>query len=457
MSLIGIDIGSSFVKGALLDPEGPAVRQIVREPFPDRESGKPPGHFEVSPKAIIAASEAVLRRLLEDAPECEAVFLAGQMGGVILTDHRGRPLSTGISWRDQRTLEPHPSKEGSYLDVVRRRAGAVDCERLGRELNPGASPSLLFYLSEQSRLPAGAVPLSIPGFVLQHLCGAACTGPTEAIGAIDLATGGWHREVFATLGLDGLAWPDLRDCRSPVGEYAFGGRRIPCFAAVGDHQCALLGALLREGELSINVSTGSQVSLLTPQWTPGDYQSRCFFDGLFLNTITHLPAGRALNLLVDLLSEISAAEGRSPDDPWAYITRAAAAAPETDLDVDLAFFSGPMGERGRIGNIGVENLSVGALFRAAFRNMAANYAIGAQRLSPDRRWNSLVFSGGLALKNPLLRQLIVERLNAPFRVCSSDEDVLRGLLVLGLVATGRQPSIDEAIARLRAADDATQK
>ena len=77
---------------------------------------------------------------------------------------------------------------------------------------------------------------------------------------------------------------------------------------MGDHQAALAGAFLGERELSLNISTGSQASLFTPTWQPGNYQTRPFFDGRFLNTITHIPAGRALNVLFKLLTELAEAQ-----------------------------------------------------------------------------------------------------------------------------------------------------
>ena len=100
-------------------------------------------------------------------------------------------------------------------------------------------------------------------------------------------------------------------------------------------------------------------------------------------------------MLVDLLSEIPRDRGFEVEDPWPYIAEVAAAA-ETDLEVDLAFFEGPMGSRGEICNITVDNLDVGSLFRAAFDNMASNYEVCATRLSPEGEIGMvLVLSGGL--------------------------------------------------------------
>jgi sugar (pentulose or hexulose) kinase len=201
-------------------------------------------------------------------------------------------------------------------------------------------------------------------------------------------------------------------------------------------------------ELSLNIATASQVTTLTPELRLGNYQTRPFFDGRFMNTIARIPAGRSLNVLIDLLSELARAQGVELADPWPYIAGAAAAVPETDLQVDLAFFASSVGDRGQIANIQEDNLTVGHLFRAAFQNMAENYYNCALRLSPERDWKQLVFSGGLVQKLEPLRQAITHQFQLGYRLSASSEDTLLGLLALALVASGRVPSVEAATSLL---------
>ena len=111
---------------------------------------------------------------------------------------------------------------------------------------------------------------------------------------------------------------------------------------------------------------------------------------------------------------------------------------ESDLEVDLSFFASLTGDRGRIANIHEGNLTVGHLFAAAFRSMAANYARCAAALSPEKDWDRVVFSGGLALRFPRLRRDVLAALGNPaYRITPGEEDTLRGLLALALVCDGR--------------------
>ncbi|MBI5760819.1 MAG: hypothetical protein HZA46_20045 [Planctomycetales bacterium] len=451
MSFLAIDIGTSFIKAAVLDLDSLNVSHVRRLPFPEPVVDLPPLCVEIAPEPVVAAVRDLIEQLVPLAPDCRGIVTCGQMGGVVLAGEHGEALTNYFSWRDQRLLQPHPSGAGSYFDIVRQRLGATIVQQLGHEVRPGLALSLLFWLAEHQQLPRGPVsPVMLPDFVLARLCQTTpATEATQAVGAINLKTSDWHHAAIAALGLDRLRWPKLIGLREPVGEIHIADRSIPCYPAVGDHQCSLAGALLGEDELSLNVSTGSQVSRLADHWQPGDYQTRPFFDGRFLNTITNLPGGRALDVLMRLLTEIADNQQFDLPAPWSYVAREAAAVNDTNLDVTTTFFAGALGDHGAITNIREDNLTVGHLFRAAFRNMADNYLACALRLSPDRAWSRLAFSGGLVNKIDPLRTEIVNRFACPHRLCPSAEDSLLGLLVLALTISGRTSSVAAAIELVR--------
>ncbi|MCA9121740.1 MAG: hypothetical protein H6822_07375 [Planctomycetaceae bacterium] len=446
MRFIGLDIGSSSIKGAVLNLDSLTIESTARVACPEPIANLPSRHFELDPLAVVDAVEGVVVQLLNEFDDCAGIVSCTQMAGVVLTDAAGNPLTNYLSWRDQRVAEKHPSGEYSYYDLLQSRLGETVMQQLGHECKLGSSPSLLFWLAEQNCLPSDATPLMLGDFVWRRLCGAEpVTEYTNALGALNLQTRDWHREAFALLGIAELQWPRLCEAYQAVGALTVRGRRILCYPSVGDHQCALAGTMLRSGELSINASTGSQISLLATDYRVGDYQVRPYFDGQYLNTLTHLPAGRSLNVLVDLLTELARSQAITLADPWSYIAQAAAGA-ETDLTADLAFFAGPMGERGSIGNITVDNLHVGTLFRAAFQNMADNYRECSRRLSPQQQWSNLVLSGGLIQNCDVLRELIIGEFACPHRVCTTSEETLTGLLVLAMVASGRAGSVAAASA-----------
>jgi sugar (pentulose or hexulose) kinase len=270
-----------------------------------------------------------------------------------------------------------------------------------------------------------------------------------AYGALNLETLDWHQEVIASLELDDLHWPEIREVGDVVGHLDLNGKQVPCYTPVGDYQCALVGSLFSADEVSLNIATGSQVSRMTPRLALGDYQTRPFFDGKFLNTFTSPPGGRALNVIVDLLCELPRAQGLNLKDPWESFAEAAEDIDGTDLEVDLNFFPTPRGDRGRIGNIRQDNFTMGHLFRAAFQNMADSFYDCALRLDPAESWKNLLFSGGLACKLEVLRWVMRERFATTYRLPPFDEDTLFGLLILASVFSGRARSVDEMTDKLR--------
>ena len=446
MSFIGIDLGTSFIKGAVLDLETRQLGHLQRIPFPEPLVGESPLCCEFDPEQVVTAVRTLIHELALKAPVCEGIVMCSQMHGMVLMDGRGKTMSNCISWRDQRAMMPHPSGNGSFFDVMLRRISPEQRRQLGNELDPGRPICYLFWFAERGKLKPGLIPASMPDFVLGSLCNSTPTVETTnagAYGALKLETLDWHHEVIRELGLDGLHWPELRKHGEVVGHLNLGGKRVPCYTPVGDYQCALLGALFSGEELSLNVATGSQVSRMTTGLTLGDYQTRPFFGGKFLNTFSYPPGGRSLNVIVELLSELAAAQGVELRDPWASIVQAVEKVIDTDLEVNLNFFPTPQGDRGQISNIRGDNLTLGHLFRAAFKNMADSFYDCALHLWPEKSWKNLVFSGGLACKLEALRQTIRKRFSTDYRLAPFTEDTLHGLLILATAFSGKAKSVAE--------------
>ncbi|WP_437187463.1 sedoheptulokinase [Planctomicrobium sp. SH668] len=428
MKVLGIDVGSSSIKGAVLDLDQRSVQCLEREPFPAPLNGLPSGYFEVDPHAILSAAMKVIDRLLLSAPDCSGLFFSGQKGGTILVDDAGNPLTNYLSWRDQRSLDSPVSSE-STLQSIRSKWCPKLYAEIGNELHPGSTTTLLVCLKQQGKLPSNGIPASVADFVISSLCK---TPPqmdvTHTIGMLNLSRGEIHHEAMQAIGLTSINWPAISDIRTPVGTATLKGRKIPCFASFGDQQCALKGAGLQLGELSLNISTGSQVSLLSHQFELGTSQCSRYFDGLFLNTFTHLPAGRSLNVLVDLLLEIPKAQGLSVSNPWEYIAREVASATGGGLQTKLSFFAGPLGNSGHIDGITTENLTVGNLFHACLESMADNLLAASKQLGYQSQWKRLAISGGMTRSVPLLREMIQSRFGCEIRESIETEETLAGLL-----------------------------
>ncbi len=440
MRSLAIDFGSSTIKGAVLDLDSGEVQHIVRQPFPDAIAGLPAGYHEVNPNEILRASRAVLEQLVNIAPDARQLFCAGQMGGCVLIDNQQRPLSNYLSWRDQRSLQiGHGGK--NYLQTLRDVWTDQQFQQLGCELKPGSVTSLLYWLKEHQQLPQGAQVVSLGDFVIASFC--KCRplwDRTMAIGLINMANGSWHHGAFEAAGLSDVIWPSISQDAQPVGKLPAELGGLECYCVVGDQQAALLGVDLQPVELSINCSTGSQVSLISQKFCPGNYQTRYWFGGGYLNTITHIPAGRSLTVLHDLLVELAKLAGVPIENSWQLIAQAAQRAHDANtsnptfggcgLSCDLSFFDSALGFQGRIEGITTDNLSVGNLFEAAFDYMTNAYDTCARRLDYLNHCKRLVVSGGLMQNFPTLRARLEQRFLLPIREVEATEETLLGLLTI---------------------------
>ena len=438
---IGIDAGSSFLKGAVIDAGALVLKRTERVPFPPFLSGLPEGHREADPRAVTRAVDDLLARLAPHCGRCAGVVLCGQMHGVVLVDPRGEPVSNYISWLDQRVSRDEFEQLGRAVTPEMR-------EEIGNEFRSSIGISLLYWLKRHNALPAGeATPVSIADYIAARLCQSPpVMEPTQAaaFGALRVRAGEWHEGVIGGAGLDSLRWPEVRPAGAVVGTW----RGVPCYASAGDQQCTLAGALLAEGELSFNIGTGSQVAMVTESAESGGLQLRPYFDGRFLKTITHIPGGRALSALAGLLTELGSV---SEDEAWRRIDAAVAATPSTDLRAGMAFYPGPCGDRGFLENLHEGNLHAGHVFRAALEAMAGNHADCARRLDREGRARRIVFSGGVARRNQLLRELTAAALSLGYRLSPDPEDSLFGLMVLARAYSGLDSSVRAAMETVSAA------
>lgn len=430
MWCLAIDLGATFIKGAAVNTLTGEVAHVVRRPFPGFAAGLPPGWREVPVRRITDEAGRLLQELADRAPQAEAVFWCGQMHGFVLCDRQGSPMGDFVSWQDQRSLRADGEGGGILWSDLQALVSPAERAELGEEFSPRHPVATLYWLARRRQLPRGAYVASLTDFIVAHLCNSRpSTHPTNASahGLYRLATGTWHDELIERLGLDLLSWPEVVPEQQPVGETTVNGRRLRCHVPIGDQQAALCGAGIQPDELSLNIATGSQVSRVVDYIETGPYQTRPYVNGRYLRTITHLPAGRALNAWLALLEELPAAQGSPLLKPWDLVNQAVGNVPATDLVADLALFNCAVGESGGLARVHEENLKVGHLFLAAFVSMARNYETAARRIAPDKQWSRIVFSGGLAQKLPRLRNCIMERLGENYRIAPEAEDTLAGL------------------------------
>lgn len=111
---VGIDIGTSGVRGILVDAAG-AVLAAANAPLTTQHPH--PGWSEQDPHSWVSATESVMGDLKSMTPnafrDIRAVGLSGHMHGATLLDSDGNPLAPCILWNDTRA-----EQEAKTLDAI---------------------------------------------------------------------------------------------------------------------------------------------------------------------------------------------------------------------------------------------------------------------------------------------------------------------------------------------------
>jgi sugar (pentulose or hexulose) kinase len=426
MSFIGIDIGGTFLKGAILDSTKSTLGNVIRRPGTDLNLDVN-GQATLDPIELMGSVRQLCSDLISRTSHCEGILLTGQMHGCILTDSRGQPTTPIITWRDSlKALSGNEYVRPS--DLIRTKLSQEQIKDLGNELRDGLPVSTLVARQSRGGNFSNVTAHSLVSFVAHQLASntehpVMHTTDAAAHGLFNVKNMEWDQDVIRALGLEHLKFPEVTSSISPVGisdEFA-----CPVFVAVGDQQASLLGVSLKTNEISLNIATGSQVSRISNGDQKGT-QTRPYFHGQLLTTVTHIPAGRALNVLLSLVTELSDV---SNDDAWELISKLAEEDDTAPLSLDLSFFPSITGDRGNIRDIFETNLTVGNLFSSASKQMTDIYAEYALLLNGLAEPKSIVLSGGLVSRfKPLETQIRKRFTQATIREYEGEDASLGGLL-----------------------------
>jgi xylulokinase len=251
--LIGLDVGTTGVKGIAISPSGEVVAK-AEEAY--ALSTPAPGWAEQDPDDWVRAAKAVLERL----PETEAIGLSGQMHGLVCLDENDRVLRPAILWNDQRTAAECAEIEARVgLDRLIALTG-------NRALTGFTAPKLLWLRRYEPEIYARIDRILLPkDYVRLRLTGDAAIDAADASGTLllDVARRRWSEEMLAVLELPGEWLPDVYE--SP---------NVPGAPGAGDQAAGALGVGVdRPGPLSVVLGTSGVVFAALPEFA-ADAQAR---------------------------------------------------------------------------------------------------------------------------------------------------------------------------------------
>jgi sugar (pentulose or hexulose) kinase len=347
------------------------------------------------------------------------------MHGLVLIDD-GKAISPFYSWQDLRSI--------GFLPGVQERLPKFNFHHETGEYLRAGFPILQLVALKSEGLCRGTI-CDLGNAVVQALSGKKYPSlevtNAAATGAWDIQNAKWHSLLIREMGLNVFDWPEVVDRDEKVGFWEYQGERIPIFTSIGDQQISLLGAgLLRSDQACFNIATGSQVSRLVSDATPGEFQIRPYFDNRYIRTITHIPAGRALNRLLTLFAEMNPA--LDLEQAWESLSGRIDTNEDRAIslpEVDLSFFPSAFGGEGSISHLTEANLNVVSIMRGALVSLTRMQIQSLERLAVGQtRVSEFLGAGGILRKSKYLRELFRNQIGQELSLPQVGEDALLGHL-----------------------------
>lgn len=422
MTFLLMDFGASRIKSGIShDGEPPQSCDIGIYAACAPETTRD-GKYEVSGRDLQAITQEIIGRYRKTF-DLDGILICSEMHGFALLDENDRPCSNYVSWKDERDAVAG----GAWFKSLTARIAVEEFLRItGMTCSPSSPVVNLCCLLKDEKVGRAKV-VSLPELLVAvsgqpthvtHVSMAAGIGVVDINRmAISERVMGFVRDETGTeLTVNEVACGNLEPAGTIMG--------IPVYAGVGDMQAALLGAGNDETTISLNLGTGSQVSCINGKTSFPGMEKRPFFDGRYVDAITHIPSGRMLNAYLGFLSSVNPSA-----DFWGML---ADCTPDeignAPLSLDLGVFRGAWNftDGGCIRNIMEGNFTVRTFLASLLNSYVRQYET-CIRLFSDRDRRSIVLSGGIPGKLPALGRILAARTGLRIRDSKSREETLDGL------------------------------
>lgn len=449
MKYIVIDIGSTYLKEALLDISAGRIIELHKEYAPQKILHEDIRKFEIPADEYVAKVRQCLDKYTRKYHDVVGLLLSTQMHGFIYSVPEKEDLY--ISWQDERCLEMMKNGKETYMQYLN--CILRECmKENGVHIKPSLGLCNLYtMLCQDESIPGNGELYTLGSYIIFKLTGRNICHVTNAapLGLLNVKKKEWNEEVVCVLGFQRMSLPkvtseDFQSC----GVYESNGSAIRIYPDYGDQQVAVLGSNVFINEGIINIATASQVSVIRDIFEPGEHEVRPFFEGKYLNTVSNMPSGRGLLVLVHFLKNAVnriTGEEKSEAEIWDALEKGFRAENQ-GIKVDMGFYATPdclEGASGSIRHISPDNLTVDSLFTAAYENMAFVYWKYLKNLCRAETIKRIVCSGGVSWKNPTLIDCIAKETGKKCRLSVARDENMAGLYRIALRCEGILKSLDD--------------
>jgi xylulokinase len=462
--LIGLDIGTTGVKGLIADLDG-RVQATHTEEYPLLTPH--PGWAEQEPEAWWDATRKVCQQILGKsgiAPKSIlGIGLSGQMHGSVFLDDAGKPVRPCLLWCDGRTGQ-------ECRDIIEHfgqdRLNKLTCNTA---LAGFTLPKVLWLKKNEPENFKKTRQILLPkDYIRYRLTGKYAAEVSDAAGSLmfDVACRKWSSELLDELGIPTEWLPECFESSNVVSQITAEAAEATGLAAdtpvVGggaDNTCGAIGTgVIREGQVLASLGTSGVVFSPSTQVRFDPKQRIHFFchsvPGLWYLMGCMLSAGNSFRWFRDQLGQQEVEKAaKSGVDPYQLITEQAE---QTPLGSEgLLFQPYLMGERSPHGDPDARGAFIGLTSRHTKGHLARAVIEGvtfgmADMLEIMRELgvpaDSVRATGGGA-KSPFWRQVLADILGASVETLESDEGPALGAALIAGVGVGRYRDFEEATER----------
>ncbi len=461
MLLLGIDLGTSGTKAALVSMEGRVVATATHgHPLHTPQ----PGFSEQDPEDWWSSTVGAVREVL-DAPIARgrrvvSIGLSGQMHGLVTLDRHGRTLGRCLLWNDQRSAP--------QCERVEREMGIDTLVSLtGNRMLPGFTAPKILWLRDHdpARLAATAKHLLPKDWLRFRLSGAYATEPSDASGTLlfDCAGRRWSEEMCTALQIPRASLPECAESFEPTTRLHADAAAMlgldagtPIVGGAGDQAASAIGAgIVREGRVSVTIGTSGVVFAATNALRPsprGELHAFCHAVPKLWHVMgVMLSAGGSLRWHRDTLCRdlIAVAAARGVD-PYELMCDEAATIP---FGCDgLLFLPYLNGERCPHPDPKARGAFVGLashhtrphLTRSVFEGVTFGLRDNLDLLRTSGVSTLDVLLAGGGARSPFWRQLCSDIFGLPVDAARGDEGGALGVALLAGVGIGVWPDVSAA-------------
>ncbi|XP_038614996.1 sedoheptulokinase isoform X1 [Tachyglossus aculeatus] len=460
--ILGIDLGTTSVKAALVEVAGGAEQKPVVTASCTRGTQAevaspavgPQGREQDVQKVIQALNECLSALPIQQLQRVCCIGISGQMHGVMFWK-----TNQGCEWKGSGASCVFEPKEVSHL--ITWRDGRCSSSFLASLPPPqshlsvatgfGCATIYWHLMNSPEFLKSYSAAGTIHDYVVAMLCGLKKPLMSDhnaaSWGYFNTRSRTWNSEILSRSDFPVHLLPDLAAPGSVAGRTSRDWCGIPkgteVGVALGDFQCSVYSSMTQRTDAVLNISTSAQLAAAMPSGfqptqTPDPSAPIAYFpyfNGTYLSVAASLNGGNVLATFVSMLLQWMAELGLEVLESSVYSQMIQAAL--TQMDTTLTITPTLSGERhmpdqlASATGIAASNLSLGHVTRALCQGIIQNLQtmLPFQQL---REWGveRVIGSGSALSRNEVLRQEVEKAFPVPVLFGQDVDAALGAALVM---------------------------